>query len=232
MIDLKNLVSLPYYNVRIPSTGKVVSFRPFVVKEEKIMLIAKQSEKLEEIQNCMKEVLKSCFREQINFDELPYFDTEFLFINLRMKSMGEEVEVVVKDPVTKEKFDTTINLEKIKIINFDKNRDMNIKLNDNLIIEMSYPPMSSFLSSKEQNIYSTISSCIKTIYTKEQAISTKDIEKEKILEFIDSLTQEMFDKLLEFFKNMPKVVYQDEFISPTTGNKIPVRITNFNDFFR
>ena len=134
-----------YYNVRIPSIGKVVSFRPFVVKEEKIMLIAKQSEKLEEIQNCMKEVLRSCFREQINFDELPYFDTEFLFINLRMKSMGEIVEIIVKDPETNERFETEMKLENVVVKNLTNKTNTTIKLNDNIGVVMRYPSLGEFI---------------------------------------------------------------------------------------
>ena len=130
MIDLKNLVSLPTYTTTIPSTGKEVSFRPFVVKEEKVLLIALESKNDEQILSAMKSVFESCFKEKLNIDEMTYFDVEYLFIKLRMKSMGEVVEIMVRDPETKEKYDTEMKLENIKVLNLDTIKDnFNIKLN-------------------------------------------------------------------------------------------------------
>lgn len=237
MIDLKSLVSLPTYTTVIPSTGKKVSYRPFVVKEEKTLLIAKESGNLEQITNSVQEVMNSCFKEVLNIKEMPYFDSEFLFTQLRMKSMGEVVEIVVRDSATNEKFDTEMRLENIKIINLDKNKlSFDIKINDTFGVVMKYPPLTVFSGiqlnlTEFDSLYKVLAQCIDKIYTKDEVTLAKDIPIEQIEEFLQTLTKDMFTKIASFFKDMPKVIYEDEFVSPSTGNKIPIRIENFKDFF-
>jgi hypothetical protein len=235
MLDLKKLISLPYYTTKVPSTGKTVSFRPFVVKEEKMLLMAKQTENIEQISSTIKQVLSNCFKEELDFDEMPFFDIEYLFIQLRLKSMGEIVDIVVTDPKTKEKFDTVLKLENVKVINFDKNKNMTVNLNDVVGVELKYPPIKTIWerdNNKNFNPYSLLAHCIKTIYTKDEMVSTKDLNIEEIIEFIESLPTDMYSKLEEFFLSIPMVVYDDVFISPTTGTPIPVKIRNFDNFFR
>jgi hypothetical protein len=239
MIDLKNLVSLPTYTTTIPSTGKKVSFRPFVVKEEKVLLIALESKNNEQILNAIKSVIESCFIEKLNVDEMPYFDVEYLFIQLRMKSMGEIVEIIVRDPETKEKFETGMDLEKIKIKNFkNKKEEFNIKLNDNLGVTMTYPNLKNMISIKfnelnsaTESVFKLVCSSVETIYTKDQVITTKDRKIEEIESFINNLPKDMFSKLVAFFENMPYVVYEDSYTSPN-GKAIPVYVRDFNNFFR
>lgn len=236
MIDLKNLISLPYYTTSIPSTGKKVSFRPFVVREEKLMLIAKQSEDPEQIHNAIQSIMSNCFKEEINIEQMPYFDIEYLFIQLRMKSMGEIVEIIVTDPVTNEKFDIEMKLENVKVTNLDKIKlNYDIMMSDNFGVSVKYPPITVF--SALNNIhektasYKILSKSINKIFTKDEVILTKDIPEADVENFIESLTSEMYNKILQFFKDMPTLTYRDEFISPTTGNIIPVVINKFKDFF-
>jgi len=238
MIDLKNLVSLPTYTTTIPSTGKKVSFRPFVVKEEKVLLIALESKNNEQITNALKTVFESCFNEKINVDEMSYFDIEYLFIQLRMKSMGEIVEIIVKDPTTNEKFETEMKLENIKVLNLTKNKkNFDIKLNDKFGVIMKYPRIVEFAEfgntdkNKIEIMFELMALCIDKIYTPEQVIEAKDKTKEELKDFLENLPKEMFLKIAEFFDILPQIVYKDEFISPTTGNKIPILINDFKTFF-
>lgn len=239
MSDLIDLISCPTYTTKIPSTGKKVTYRPFVVKEEKILLIAQESKDTEQIFNAVKTIFESCFKEKIDFDSLTYFDVEYLFVQLRMKSMGEIVEIMVKDPETKEKFETTMELEKIKIVNMKKDKNyFNIKLNDNLGITLKYPNLKTMTKLKGETLNSTtesvmelITNSIESIYTKDQVIHTKDRNILEVKQFVENLPKNMFAKLTNFFKELPYVVYEDEFVTPA-GKKIPIFVKDFNNFFR
>lgn len=237
MIDLKTLVSLPTYTTTIPSTGKKVSFRPFVVKEEKILLIALESKNDEQILNAIKTVLSSCFNEKLNIDEMPYFDIEYLFIQLRMKSMGEVAEIVIKDPDTGERFETEMKLENIKILNLiEDKKNFDIKLNDSLGIMMKYPSLKEFYEltdekiSKTELIFNFLAKSIDKIYTKEQVIETKEKPLQEIKSFLDNLPKDMFAKVATFFNNMPIVVYDEEYTTPN-GKKIKIFVKDFRNFF-
>lgn len=238
MIDLKNLVSLPTYTTRIPSTGEEVSFRPFVVKEEKILLIALESKDNKQILNAMKNVIETCFYGKINIDNLPYYDAEYLFIQLRMKSMGEVVEIVIKDPVTKEKFETEMKLENVKVLNLDSDKEdkFNIKLNDNLGVVMKYPSLKEFTLLADENtpktemIFNFLTKSIEKIYTKDKLVETKEMKHDDVKAFLENLPKDMFNKLSIFFNSMPIVVYEDEYMSPS-GNKIPIFVKDFTNFF-
>jgi len=237
MIDLKNLVSLPTYTTKIPSTGEEVSFRPFVVKEEKILLIALESKDTKQILNAIKTVMESCYHEKINIDNMPYYDVEYLFIQLRMKSMGEVVEIIVKDPKTKEKFETEMKLENIKVVNLDLNKDkFNIKLNDNLGVIMRYPSLNEFTFLADENtpkteiIFNFLEKSIEKVYTKDKVIETKEMKQEEVKSFLENLPKDMFTKLSKFFDSMPIVIYEDEYVSPS-GNTIPIFVKDFTNFF-
>jgi hypothetical protein len=237
MIDLKNLVSLPTYTTTIPSTGKKVSFRPFVVKEEKVLLIALESKNNEQILNAIKSVIESCFIEKLNVDEMPYFDVEYLFIQLRMKSMGEVAEIIVRDPETKEKFETEMRLENVKVLNLlqDK-KNFDIKLSDNLGVLMKYPSLKEFSELSDENtpktelIFNFLSRSIDKIYTKDEVIETKEKSIQEIKSFLESLPKDMFSKIATFFNNMPTVVYEDEYTTPN-GKTINIFIKDFRNFF-
>jgi len=237
MIDLKNLVSLPTYTTKIPSTNKNISFRPFVVKEEKILLIALESKDDSQIIGAIKNIFNTCFSEKLNIDEMPYFDIEYLFIQLRMKSMGEVVEIIVKDPETNERFETEMKLENIIVKNLPEKINTTIKLNDNLGVVMRYPSISEFIEiekhegSRTEILFDLIVACIDKIFTKDQVITTKEKSKQEIKEFLENLPKDMFLKITKFFNTLPKVTYEDEYITPTKGNKIPILINSFESFF-
>jgi len=237
-MSLKNIVSLPEYKSTLPS-GLVVRYRPFVVKEEKILLMAKESKDMEQIYSCIKNVIKNCIiePENLDIDKLPYFDVQQLFIHLRCKSMGESVQIRVKDPETKQSFETELDLEKIKITNITK-KLQKIKLNENIAVEFRYPSFSDFLkiSNKTDDVgletlLSVAGICVNKVFTKEETINCTELPHEEILEFINTLPKKEFEKFCEFFKSMPKISYNSSFKNPVTGKAFPVEVTDFTDFF-
>ena len=237
-MSLKNVVSLPEYKSTLPS-GLVVRYRPFVVKEEKILLMAKESKDMEQIYSCIKNVIKNCViePENLDIDKLPYFDVQQLFIYLLCKSMGEAVQIRVKDPQTKQSFETELDLDKVKISNISK-KLQKIKLNENLAVEFRYPSFSDFLkiSNKTDNdtletLLSVAAICVNKVFTKEETISCVDLPHQEVLEFINTLPKKEFEKFCEFFKTMPKIAYNSDFKNPVTGKSFPVEVTDFTDFF-
>ena len=173
MSNLLNLISLPTYTVKIPSTNKTVHFRPFVVKEEKILLIAQESKDPNQIYSAIKSIFESCFKEKLDFESLSYFDIEYLFIQLRMKSMGEIIEIVIKDPETKERFETQMNLEKIQIKNTKTKKDFTIKLSEDIAVTMKYPNLKIMNDIKLESNESITDGVIKMICNSIDTIFTK-----------------------------------------------------------
>lgn len=242
-MSLKNVLTLPEYKAVLPS-GKEVKYRPFVVKEEKILLMAKESKNPDQIYDCIKTIIKNCVTEpkEFNPDKYAYYDIQQLFILLRCKSMGESVQIRVVDPTTKQSFETELDLEKIELANLQK-KQQKIKLNDNVAILFKYPSFSDFLKqdkSKEQgksevdaidNLLSIASICIDKVYTQNETIDCSTVSNQEIVEFINTLPKAEFAKFCEFFKTMPKLTYKSEFLNPTTGKTFPVEVSDFTNFF-
>jgi len=241
-MSLKNVVSLPEYKSTLPS-GMTVRYRPFVVKEEKILLMAKESKDIDHIYSCIKNVIKNCIiePENVDIDKMSYFDVQQLFVYLRCKSMGESVQIRVTDPQTKQTFETELDLEKVKIENITS-KIKKIKLNENLAIEFKYPSFSDFLKlSTNKKIESTADSidlvlaiaglCVNKVFTKDETIDCTELPQSEIIDFINSLPKKEFEKFIDFFNKMPKLSYKSEFKNPVTGKTFPVEVTDFTNFF-
>lgn len=244
-MSLKNVLSIPTYSVKLPSTNKEYKIRPFLVKEEKVLLIAKESKDIKQIYDAIKDVLQNCIvsPKNIDVDKMCYFDVEYLFLQLRCKSMGEKIEILVTDPETKQKFETDMDLEKIYVANLNK-KPTKIKLNDNLAVELKYPAFSDFIqisndlinsAEKSSNrvlfIINVLSMCVDKVHTKEQTIDCSTLDPEEVKEFIDSLQKEEFEKLAVFLNDFPKMQYKGKFKNPTTGKEFPVEVSDFTNFF-
>jgi hypothetical protein len=241
-MSLKNIVSLPEYKSTLPS-GLVVKYRPFVVKEEKILLMAKESKDMEQIYSCIKNVIKNCIIEpqNLDIDKMSYFDVQQLFIYLRCKSMGESVQIRVTDPQTKQSFETELDLEKIKIENVNT-KPKKVKLSEALAVEFKYPTFSDFIKLTNNNAISNSTEsidlilcisalCVNKVFTKDETIDCSDLSQQEIVEFINSLPKKEFEKFVEFFVKMPKLSYKSEFKNPTTGKVFPVEVMDFTNFF-
>jgi len=244
-MSLKDLLSVPTYTVELPSNKEKISFRPFLVKEEKVLLIAKETKDIREVYNCIKTVLENCIVSPKNIDvnKLCYFDVEYLFLKLRSKSMGEMIEILVTDPETKQKFETQLDLEKVVITNFNKNKNK-IKLNDTLAVEVQHPSFEDFMNISSKLIESKLESkdrieflldvltiCLKKVYFRDSTVDCSTLDKTEIREFIDSLPKKEFDVLSETIEKFPKIEYQGSFTNPTTGKSFPVEVSDFTNFF-
>ena len=233
-------IATPTYELELPSTGKTIQYRPFLVKEEKLLVIALESEDTKQITNAIKAVLKSCILTKgIKVDHLPTFDIEFLFLNIRGKSVGEELEVKVTCPDDKEtQVPITINLDDIKV---DKNKEHNnqIKLDDNIMMEMKYPSLNEFIknnfdpndSNQMEQSFDLIASCIDKIYTQDEVWATEDCTKKEMNEFLESMNSSQFKEIESFFETMPKLSHTIKVKNPKTKVESDVVLEGLASFF-
>ena len=232
-------ISTPTYELEIPSTKKKIRYRPFLVKEEKILIIAMESQSDTEIANAVKDVLSTCIlTKDVKVDTLSTFDIEYLFLNIRGKSVGEDVEVLVTCPDdNKTKVPVRINLDDIKIITHnDHKRD--IKLDDSLLMRMRYPSINEFIKSnfstsevKSEDTFDLIISCIEQIYNVEESWSTSDCTKEEMNDFLDQLNSNQFKEIEKFFDTMPKLSHTLTVNNPNTKVKSDVKLEGLAAFF-
>ena len=233
-------ISTPTYEMVIPSNKKKIKFRPFLVKEEKILIIAMESQDNTQIANAIKDVLESCILTKgIKVDKLATFDIEYLFLNIRGKSVGEEIEVMVTCTDDGEtKVPTTINLDDIKV-KIDKEHSPDIKLDDELTLRMRYPSMEEFIKtnfSTTENLnvddtFKLIASCIDQIYSEEESWAGSDCTDKELSEFIESLSSQQFKQIEKFFDTMPKMTHTVKVTNPKTKKQNKIVLEGLQSFF-
>ena len=233
-------IATPTYELELPSSGETIKYRPFLVKEEKVLVIALESEDNKEITNAIKAVLKSCvLTKGIKVETLPTFDIEYLFLHIRGKSVGETLEVNVICPDDEEtQVKVNINLDSIEV---EKNEDHNkqIKLDDTLMMEMKYPSLDEFIKNnfdfKETNqmdqSFALIGSCIDKIYNEEEVWATADCTKKEVREFLESMNSTQFKKIESFFETMPKLSHTVKVTNPKTKVESEVVMEGLASFF-
>ena len=233
-------IATPTYELELPSTGKIVEYRPFLVKEEKLLVIALESEDTKQITTAIKAVLKNCIQTKgVKVEALPTFDIEFLFLNIRGKSVGEDLEVNIVCPDDgKTSVPVTINLDDIQI---QKSEDHNnqIKLDEKIMMEMKYPSLDEFIKNnfdfKEENqmdqSFQLIASCIDKIYSEEEVWATADCTKKEVNEFLESMNSSQFKLIEKFFETMPKLQHTIEVTNPKTKVKSEVVLEGLASFF-
>lgn len=222
--------NLPRYTITQPSTHKKVKFRPFTVKEEKALLISKTTSSYSESIDTLSNLIDACFDLKVNVKDLPYFDVEYFFIMLRSKSVGEEVETTFTCPTTGEKIKKVINLEEIKPKYFDSHSDT-ITIGSDLRVKMRYPTIGDILENDKLDYYNLILSCIESIETEEELIECKDYPKQKLEELVDLLTKDQFNKLIEFFKTMPRIECVVNY-ETKDGESREIIVKGLRDFFQ
>lgn len=237
-------IDLPTYDLKLPSDGKEITVRPFLVKEEKLLLMAVATDDITEIVKTTKQVINNCIIDpQINVDALPFFDIDYLFIALRAKSIGEKVKVNYicqrKDEDGKTcggKFPVEIDIANVEI---QKNESISteIKFNDNLIFKMKYPTYAivKTLDAKDlslENKIKIIAASVDRIFANGQYYTNKDMSPDELKEFIENLTQDQFAKLDEFVSNFPSFHVKAEGICDKCGKHHYVRFDDFPSFFQ
>ena len=233
-------ITTPSYELELPSTGKKIKYRPFLVKEEKLLVLALETENTKDISTAIKTVLKNCIQSRgVKIDKLPTFDIEFLFLNIRGKSVGEEIEVNLiapDDEVTS--VPVTINIDDIKISK-KKDHTNKIKLDESLMMEMKYPSLDEFVKnnfdfdgdiSMDQS-FDLIASCIDKIYNEEEVWSTADCTKKEVKDFLEQMNSLQFKEIESFFDSMPKLSHTVTFTNPKTKVESTVVLEGLSSFF-
>jgi len=233
-------IATPTYELELPSTGKTIQYRPFLVKEEKLLVIALESEDTKQITTAIKAVLKSCILTRgIKVDHLPTFDIEFLFLNIRGKSVGEELEINITCPDDEEtQVPISINLDDIKVEKKEGHTNK-IKLDSSIMMEMKYPSLNEFIktnfdpndTNRMDQSFDLIASCIDKIYTEEEAWATDDCTKKEMNEFLESMNSQQFKEIEEFFTTMPKLSHTIKVTNPKTKVKSDVVLEGLASFF-
>ena len=233
-------IATPVYELELPSTGKTIEYRPFLVKEEKVLVIALESEDTKQITTAIKNVIKNCIKTKgIKVEELPTFDIEYLFLNIRGKSVGEEIEVNVTCPDDGEtQVPVTINLDDIEVQKNDEHSNR-IKVDDSIMMEMKYPSLDQFIKNNfdfnDKNAmdqsFELIATCIDKIFTEDEVWAVEDCSKKEIVDFLEQMNSSQFKEIEKFFETMPKLSHSITVKNPKTKEENVVVIEGLAGFF-
>ena len=231
-------LNTPTYELEMPSTDEKIQFRPFLVKEEKILMIAMESGKNADIVNAVKEIVSACTFDKINISNIPMFDVEYIFLKIRSKSVGETSKLKILCPDDKKTYaNVEVNLEEVQVQVGDDHTNK-IDLGSGKGIIMTYPSVDSFLESGIQNITASnmldmIGSCILQIYEDkgEKVYEAKDQTKKELSEFIESMNTKQFQDIQKFFDTMPRLKHTVKVKNPKTKKESEVTLQGLNDFF-
>ena len=236
-------ISTPQYELVLPSTGKTIKYRPFLVKEEKILILALESQSTKEITNAIKQVLKDCIvTKGVKVEELPTFDIEYIFLNVRGKSVGESLDLIITcgdDGETQ--VPVTVFIDQIKVEE-DPEHKREIQLDTDLVLKMKYPSLDQFIktnfdfssnqsSSNIERSFDIISSCIDVIFNAEESWSAADSTKKELTDWIETLTPNQFKEIEKFFDTMPRLSHTVKVTNPKTKVESDVELEGLTSFF-
>ena len=231
-------LNTPTYELEVPSTDEKIKYRPFLVKEEKILLMAMESKDNAQIINAVKDIVSSCTFGKLNVATMPMFDMEYIFLNIRAKSVGEISKLKILCPDDKKTY-ASVELDLTKVeVQVGDDHSNKIELTDDMGIIMTYPTIDSFLESgietvNASNMLDVVGSCVLQIYEQkgEKVYQAKDQTKKELTEFIESMNSGQFKKLQSFFDTMPKLTHTIQVKNPKTKKTSDVKLTGLNDFF-
>ena len=231
-------LNTPTYELEIPSTDEKIQYRPFLVKEEKILLMAMESGKNEDIIQAVKDIVSECTFNKVNLGTLPMFDVEYIFLNIRAKSVGEVSKLNILCPDDKKTYtNVEVDLSKVQVQVGD-NHTNKIELTDDMGMIMTYPTIDSFAEGglqtiNSKNMLDIIGSCVLQIYEQkgEKVYEAKDQTKKELVEFIESMNTKQFKQVQAFFDTMPKLKHEIKVKNPKTKKESKVTLQGLNDFF-
>ena len=233
-------IATPTYELELPSTGQSINYRPFLVKEEKLLVLALETEDTKQITTAIKNVLKNCvLTKGVRVDQLPTFDIEFLFLNIRGKSVGEEIEVNIICPDDEEtQVPVTINLDDIGVQKNDTHSNQ-IKLDKDLMMELKYPSLEQFIKNNfdfddanaMDQSFDLIAACIDKIYTADEVWAVADCTKKEVKEFLEQMNSSQFKEIEKVFETMPKLSHTVKVTNPKTKVESEVVLEGLASFF-
>ena len=233
-------ISTPTYELTLPSSNRKIKYRPFLVKEEKVLIIAMESQDTKQIARAVKDVLTKCILTKgIKVEKLATFDIEYLFLNVRGKSVGEHIEVMVTCPDDeKTQVPMSINIDDIKVQK-DDDHSPDIKLDDTYTLKMKYPSLTEFIKNNFDNLeklgvndtFDLIASCIDQVYSEEESWSHQECTKKELSDFVESLNSNQFKMVENFFTSMPKLTHTVKVVNPNTKVESEIKIEGLQSFF-
>jgi len=233
-------ISTAEYELKLPSNGKTIKYRPFLVREEKILILALESEDQKQITTAVKQVLKECvLTKGVKVDQLPSFDIEYLFLNIRGKSVGESIELVVTcGDDNKTEVPVTVLIDDIEVSTNDEH-DTDIELSDGYSVKMKYPSLNQFIETNfsqddedaVEKSFEMIATSIDMVYNDKDMFSASECTKKELKEWVESLTSAQFQKIEQFFETMPKLTHTLEVVNPNTKKKNTIVLEGLTDFF-
>lgn len=232
-------LSVPTYELEVPSTGKTIKYRPFLVKEEKILLLAQETEDESQMANAVKTILKNCIQTpRFKIETLALFDIEYIFLNIRGKSVGETVDLSVTCPDDgTTTVDVSIDLDDIKVQRSEEHTNI-LKMNDTVSVVMKYPSMDLFIknnmkesTSEVDDVFEIASMCIDQIVEGEEVYESSNFSKKEILEFLEGMDTKQFVSIQKFFETMPKLSHTVKVKNPNTKVESEVVIEGLASFF-
>jgi hypothetical protein len=233
-------ISTPTYELELPSTEQTIKYRPFLVREEKLLVLALETEDTKQITNAIKTVIKNCIETKaIKVESLPTFDIEYLFLNIRGKSVGEEIEVNIICPDDEEtSVPVKINLDDIQVQK-NEGHTNKIKIDDKIMMEMKYPSLEQFIKSnfdfnsdsQMEQSFDLISSCIDKIYTEDEVWVASDVTKKELTDFLEQMNSSQFKEIEKFFETMPKLSHKVKVKNPNTKIESEVTLEGLSSFF-
>jgi len=233
-------ISTPTYELELPSTGETIQYRPFLVREEKLLVLALESEDMKQITSAIKTVIKNCILSKgVKIESLPTFDIEYLFLNIRGKSVGEEIEINVICPDDEDiTVPVTISVDEIKVVK-DKKHTNKIKVDDSIMMEMKYPSLDQFIknnfdfsgSNLIDQSFDLVASCIDKIYQGDEVWSSADVTQKELMDFLDQFNTAQFQQIETFFETMPKLSHTVKVKNPKSGVESEVVLEGLANFF-
>ena len=231
-------LTTPTYELEVPSTDEKIKYRPFLVKEEKILLIAMESGEQESIVTAIKDIVTECTYGKVDLGSIPMFDVEYIFLQIRAKSVGEVSQLSLLCPDDKTTYaKIEVDLSEV-MVQVDKGHNPKIELTDEMGLIMRYPTIDSFVENNiseitASNMVDVIASCILQIYDKkgEEVFDAKDQTKQELIEFVEQLNTKQFADVQNFFDTMPKLKHTIEVENPKTKVKSKIELQGLNDFF-
>jgi len=233
-------ISTPTYELELPSTGKPIQYRPFLVKEEKLLILALESENTKEITTAIKNVIKACIiTKGLKVETLPTFDIEYLFLNIRGKSVGEEIEVNIICPDDGETYvPVKISIDDIQVQKKEEHTNK-IKVDDSIVMEMRYPSLDQFIKSNfdfssdnsMDQSFDLVATCIDKIYNEDEVWAAADVTKKELVEFLEQMNSTQFKEIEKFFETMPKLSHEVKVKNPQTDVESTVVLEGLSSFF-
>jgi|TARA_R110001583_G_scaffold12215_1_gene54262 hypothetical protein len=227
------ILNTPKYSLVLPSTGKEIEFRPFLMKEQKILMLAQQSDSSKMISKSTMDIIKSCTFNAVN-EKNPLFDIEYVFLNIRAKSVGETVNLTMTCPDDKKtKVDVAINLEEIEV-QITKNHTTDINIGDGIKMIMGYPTIKDIDFSQKEDpdaAFKVIRACVKEIHNGDEISKRSDFSDKELDEFMDSFNNVQFEKTMQFFNTMPKLRHEVVLKNPKTKKSSKVVLEGLDSFF-